>query len=151
MKDHVSEEAFEILCASVFLSVSGALSSVRGTENVPGSRERGFAKVVRMLAEWDWEAGPLEVPMYVEGTDAGDKGILGRGVTKGVWRLKTAFDAEGKMWTAHEPDLLAAMRLRAVAKGTWELLRGMDSGVLDVKVCERLFSIRDYSTNMESH
>lgn len=139
LKGHISEEAVEILCASVFLGASGGSSSAKEAENVPGSRERGFARVVRLLMEWDWEAGPLEVPMYEEGTEAGDKGVLGKGVTRGVWRLKTAFDIDGKMWTTHEPDLLAAMRVRQIAKATWDGLKGMESGTLDVKVCVSLF------------
>lgn len=136
LEGHITEEAVEILCASVFVqSNPNSPLSAKGLVNVPGTRERGFAMVVRMLAEWDWEAGPLEVAIYEETTEAGDLGSLGKGVTKGVWRLKTAFDIEGKMWTAHRPDLVAALRIRAVAKATWDLLKGMERGALDVKVC----------------
>lgn len=132
LRCHISEEAVEILCASVFLGVGSP--SAKEADDVPGSRERGFARVVRLLMEWEWETGPLEVSIYEEGTEAGDGGVLGKGVTKGVWRLNTAFDVDGKMWTAHEPDLVSALRVRQIAKATWDRLRAMESGPLDVKV-----------------
>lgn len=132
LRGHVSAEAAELLCAGVFLGGGP------GRARVPGTKERGFACVVRFLAEWEWERG-LRVPLY--GADDDDAAAVRESArvrvaagAKGVWTLATELDPEGRVWTAHGPDAIVARRVRAVAKASWAALQGMGRADFDVKV-----------------
>ncbi|KAJ7039536.1 Nrap protein, partial [Mycena alexandri] len=134
---HVSEEAVEILCASIFVGDGRDLSvdpenQVDERAGVPGSKERGFATVVEFLKDWKWEDG-LFVPLY--GGEATDSAEIPPSASSraGVWRMKTEADRDGRVWTLHGPDVVVAQRIRALAKATWSCLHGMEEGKLDVK------------------
>ncbi|EPQ51620.1 Nrap protein [Gloeophyllum trabeum ATCC 11539] len=130
---HISEEVVEIICASVFL---GGRQYGDGP-SVPGSKERGFARVVEFLKDWKIEEG-LFVPLYAAG--AGEQASPEEGANHigvldktGAWSVRTEEDPEGRMWTSHGPDSVVALRVKALAKATWNLLQSMESRRLDVK------------------
>ncbi|KZT25574.1 Nrap protein [Neolentinus lepideus HHB14362 ss-1] len=130
---YVSEEAVEIICASVFLG--GRQYGVG--PSVPGSKERGFARVVEFLKEWKIEEG-LFIPLYAaNGTEQSPPDETSKssaGLHKaGAWRVRTEEDPDGRMWTSHGPDNTVALRVRALARATWDLLQAMESQKLDVK------------------
>ncbi|KAK7471072.1 U3 snoRNP protein [Stygiomarasmius scandens] len=158
---HVSEEAVELLCATFFVG-EGWEEVVDNEENeggesrrlrrdIPGSRERGFASVVRFLKDWKWEEG-LQVPLYSSSSTAnGEKETSKKTKTgsvtavPGVWRISTLRDPKGTAWTAQGPDVIVARRISALAQATWACMRNMEeSGKVNVQT---MFShpISDYS------
>ncbi|KAF7308582.1 Mannose-6-phosphate isomerase [Mycena chlorophos] len=137
LRGHVTDEVVELICASAFVGDGRDLSVDPETPiveraSVPGTKERGFATVVRFLVDWKWEDG-LFVPLY--GGEAVDLGALPAlaNAGPGVWRISTEADSEGNMWTLHGPDLTVALRIRALAAATWECLQGMEVGKLTVQ------------------
>ncbi|KAI0030094.1 Nrap protein [Vararia minispora EC-137] len=130
LRGHISEEAVEILCAAVFARARDAGGALDPTRGAPGSRERGFACVVELLKDWKWERG-LFVPLY--GEDGSPPAVTIVAGAAGVWTLSTEFDKEGKMWTACGPDIVAAQRVRVLARATWECMKKAEVGALDVK------------------
>ncbi|KAF8623754.1 hypothetical protein AX15_006197 [Amanita polypyramis BW_CC] len=128
---HVSEEAVEILCARLFASWHADAKSPGDRTRLPVSKERGFAAVVEFLKEWKWEDGVF-VPLYVGEDDAQPSG-LSKHVGPGVWRVMTEMDGEGRVWTASGPDVVAANRVKALAKATWECVQQIERGSFDVK------------------
>ncbi|KAG6807504.1 hypothetical protein H0H92_007256, partial [Tricholoma furcatifolium] len=157
---HVSEEAAELICAGVFVGggrvgaagigggQDGASEGAGGAggAGVPGSKERGFAEVIRFLKEWKWEEG-LFVPLYSsDSTLPGSSSeqdtakastatptSTAAGAGAGVWCLTTTLDPSGRMWTANGPDVVVAHRVGALASATWECLSGVEGGSVDVK------------------
>ncbi|KAJ7183097.1 Nrap protein [Mycena filopes] len=134
---HLSEEAVEILCASVFVGDGRDLSvdpenHVDERASVPSSKERGFATVVEFLKDWKWEDG-LFVALY--GGESIDAAEIPASASSraGVWRISTEADRDGRVWTLRGPDVMVAHRIRALAKATWNCLHGMEEGKLDVK------------------
>ncbi|KAH9061207.1 Nrap protein [Lactarius vividus] len=120
---HVGEEAVEVLCAAVFVGV--------GPANVPSTRERGFACVIRLLRDWDWSNG-VTIPLCGDsepGSDVYSSAVPG---AKGVWVLRTETDPDGRMWTVHTPNAVAAHRIRDLARATHDYLQGVESGMLNV-------------------
>jgi U3 small nucleolar RNA-associated protein 22 len=135
---HVSEEAVEILCASLFIGHGGhvgvdADANVDERASIPGSKERGFASMIKFFKDWKWEEG-LSVPLHGKDTTTLLDGPQPRTSTRGVWRLWTELDKEGFIWTSHGPDAVVARRIQELAKATWACLEGMEQGVLEVKV-----------------
>ncbi|CCM06300.1 uncharacterized protein FIBRA_08551 [Fibroporia radiculosa] len=127
LRGHVSVEAVELLCASVFLR--SAQSTVEGLGS-PGSKERGFALVVELLKDWEWSQG-MYIPLYHGTDDGGDKTpavTVTAGAKTGVWALATELDSGGHVWTSSGPDAIVARRIRALAQATWVALQGMESG-----------------------
>ncbi|RDB30862.1 Nucleolar protein 6 [Hypsizygus marmoreus] len=137
---HVSEEALEAICAAFFVGdgkgvgVDDEESAKRDEQRagVPGSKERGFAEVVKFLKEWRWEEG-LVVPLYGASAVEVEQGGTRSAAPVGVWKVVTELDKEGLVWTSKGPDVLVAHRVRALAKATWEYLQGMEQGVFDVR------------------
>ncbi|KAE9397307.1 Nrap protein [Gymnopus androsaceus JB14] len=138
----VSEEAVELLCAWVFIVGGNTSSSGEGNEedsdeenvrrasmSIPGSKERGFACLIRFLKEWNWEEeGGVYVPIASLETNSDSKRQKTRttGSTgAGVWRISTPVDLEGVLWTRHGPDGVVARRVRALAEATWKHWSGM--------------------------
>ncbi|KAH9173856.1 Nrap protein [Lactarius sanguifluus] len=120
---HVGEEAVEVLCAAMFVGV--------GPANVPSTRERGFARVVRLLRDWDWSNG-VTIPLCGKsepGSEVYSSAVPG---AKGVWVLRTEADPDGRMWTVDAPNAVAAHRIRDLARATHDYLQGVESGVLNV-------------------
>ncbi|KAI0317967.1 Nrap protein [Amylostereum chailletii] len=132
LRTHLSEEAAEIICASVFLRGTSSQPSADLGAAIPGSKERGFACVIELLKDWKWASG-LHVPLYGEDAGAIPSTSTAPAWSKGVWALSTELDPTGKMWTSDGPDLVVAQRIRALAKATWDCLKGMETGILDVK------------------
>ncbi|TDL20253.1 Nrap protein [Rickenella mellea] len=136
---HVSEEAVELLCASVFIGDGKSLvegnSELVGRAGVPGSKEAGFARVVKFLACWKWEGG-LVVPVYGSGGTSAEGGKnveVKAGSAPGVWVISTEEDREGRMWTSKGPTPLAARRIKVLAKASWECLKALEREYYDVK------------------
>ena len=136
---HVSEEAVELLCAHVFLRTGPRAESSEGEAaripGVPGSKERGFAQLLAFLKDWDWTTG-LVVPL--DNADQGASAIPTTPPTSTsrdvAWSIATPFDPQGHMWTSSGPNAVVARRVTALAKATWECLKGMETGVSSVKV-----------------
>jgi U3 small nucleolar RNA-associated protein 22 len=128
---HVREEVVEILCAHVYLRYGPS------SHSTPASKEHGFAAVIAFLKEWKWEDG-LFVPLYDEeqqppaltGKDVAVKG----GGAGGIWTVSTQFDPSGRVWTSEGPQLVAAHRIQALAKATYESLQAIEDGSLNVRV-----------------
>ena len=104
---------------------------------VPGTKERGFAMVVRFLSEWEWERG-VSVPLYESEEDRKEaeeaRKVEVSPDKAGVWVVSTEMDPEGRMWTAEGPDAIVARRVRSIAKASWAALQGMESSEFDAKV-----------------
>ncbi|KAI0788916.1 Nrap protein [Irpex lacteus] len=135
---HIQEEVVELLCATVFLTASGAVKSEGEKEkaSTPGSKERAFALVVQFLANWEWEGG-LFVPIYGSETEDGLSDstrplptVTGR---KGAWAIRTERDAEGRIWTSKGPDAVVARRVKDIARATWNSLQAVDGADTAVK------------------
>lgn len=120
---HIYEELVELICALFFVG--------NARQSIPGSKERGFACVVRFLKDWAWEDG-LFVPLFEPDVD--DVVTTMKMSGPGVWTVKTDFDKEGRIWTAPGPDLVVAHRVRALAKATWTELQSVEQGTFVVKV-----------------
>ncbi|TFY77118.1 hypothetical protein EWM64_g6897, partial [Hericium alpestre] len=135
LRSHVTEEAVELLCAHAFVG-SGRAKAGQSDESVPASKERGFARVVAFLKDWDWANGVF-VPIYEDkDVGAGQEGsrVVVTAGSKAVWTVATDFDKEGHMWTAEGPDNVVANRVKSLAQATWNVLQqGAESGSLDVK------------------
>lgn len=131
---HVSEEAAELICASVFL---GGSSTAKERESVPGTKERGFALVVQFFRDWEWEKG-LFVPLYgSESADAEDgakKANVVAGSRMGAWAISTEMNPDGHMWTASGPDAIVARRITSIGKASLECLQEIETDAFDVKV-----------------
>jgi U3 small nucleolar RNA-associated protein 22 len=146
---HVREEVVEIICAAFFVGdgripEAGNVGEERAT--VPGSKERGFATVVEFLKDWTWE-DRLFVPLY-SSSENGDDGATATTRAKlGVWRVSTEEDRAGHVWTSDGPDIMAAHRVRAIAKATWDYLVRMETGSIDVKECLHAINVALYLTS----
>lgn len=138
----VNAETVELICAALFTGKG---------RNIPGTREVGFARAVEFLKEWKWEeeGGSLDVQLVektaesvgqVEKPEKDNEGFISA-KGKGVWTIRTDLDAEGRVWTHDFPDSLVALRMRELAKATWEILNDMESRSLSVKVCHSLLHI----------
>ncbi|KAF7800159.1 hypothetical protein EIP86_011405 [Pleurotus ostreatoroseus] len=130
---HVRPEAVELVCAKLFVGDGAGGASTVG-EGVPGTKERGFARFVELLKDWEWADG-IFVPMSEssEGMGEADGPSASRAGRAGVWRISTEFDKEGFMWTSQGPDAVVARRIRAVAKAAWGCLQAVESEAFDVK------------------
>ena len=150
LHSQVGEEVVEILCASTFLGRGPTSKSGQVYESVPESRERGFAQVIGFLKDWKWADG-IFVPLYGEAEGGLDPSKAPAPVgAKSVWTVSTEFDKGGHMWTSQGPDLIAAHRVRALAKATWDCLQGIETHALDVKVCLNYLSANDSSLLSQS-
>lgn len=131
---HVSQEATELICAKVFIGDGSGLSEdIEGPKNqvdAPVTKERGFATVVRFLANWEWQAG-LSIPIYGKVEAPTSEGSAG---APGAWVIRTSGDPGGKMWTSSGPDAVIARRITAFAKATWKQLGGDPHSFKDVSV-----------------
>lgn len=126
---HVSEEAVELLCASIFVGRGETRSAEETRAGVPASRERGLAAVVAFLKDWKWEDG-LEVPLYESDTTLMSAARVSK---EGVWRISTQGDRDGWIWTSSGPDRVVAHRIREIAKATWNHLQLLETEAFSVK------------------
>ena len=131
---HISEEVVEIICAAFFL---GSGNQLEGWHSVPATKERGFAAVVEFLKDWQWEDG-MTVPLYRDDHNGDLPASQSNLKRVGVWAISTELDKSGYMWTSQGPDLIAAHRVRSIAKATWDCLIDMETGDLNVKVCNEV-------------
>ncbi|KAI6044517.1 Nrap protein [Pisolithus marmoratus] len=128
---HVSAEAVEIISARPFL-VSGAVLSDNAS-SIPNSKERGFALVLQFLRDWKPEE-PIFVPMYEDSTPSSKPAVVAVSSKHGVWTISTSKDESGRMWTSNGPDVIAARRIRAIAKEACKILHSPDTDSLDAEV-----------------
>ncbi|KAI0079174.1 Nrap protein [Panus rudis PR-1116 ss-1] len=133
---HVTPEVVELLCARAFLG-GGMISGSKSPAHVPGTKERGFARVIELLKDWEWENG-LFVPLYGDEETAAENKetavveIVSAGPKTGVWKVSTEFDRDGHMWTKDGPDAVVARRIRALAKATWGMAQKIEHDGYDV-------------------
>ncbi|KAF8634052.1 hypothetical protein AX17_004316 [Amanita inopinata Kibby_2008] len=137
LHEHISEEAVEIICASLFARNTADQHTVGKPDmhaQVPGSKERGFACIIEFLKDWKWEDG-LFVPLYADSQPSVEDIKLGssKHTGSGAWKISTEMDSDGKVWTSNGPDAVAANRVRALAKAAWERMQQMEHGRFDVK------------------
>lgn len=128
---HVSIEAVEIICARPFVGSTTMLPD--HAASVPKSKERGFALVVEFLRDWNF-VEPIFVPMYEESGPVSQPAIVAVSSKQGVWTIATAEDTSGRMWTSNGPDMMAALRLRALAKEACKILQDANSLPSDIEV-----------------
>ncbi|KAK7059108.1 U3 snoRNP protein [Paramarasmius palmivorus] len=135
---HVSEEVIELICAQFFV-FKGWDQEVEqetpelGRASIPGSKERGFAAVIRFLKDWKVEDG-LFVPLYDETSSLQSGKTDSPITTTGVWKVSTKVDEKGTMWTTNGPDIIVARRVQALAQATWTCLQNTEgNGRLPVK------------------
>lgn len=128
---HVSEEAVEMICARLFVGTCIALSYTAAS--IPRSKERGFALVIESLKEWKPE-DPLFVPLYEDGSPLTEPSVVAVSSKEGVWTISTSEDPGGKMWTSSGPDVVAAHRLRALAKEACKIMQGAHIDPISIKV-----------------
>lgn len=149
LRSHISEEVVELICARFFIGDGQSLIAASAEDdpaNAPGSRERGFATAIEFLKDWEWEK-PLFVPIYgsddsIVSLDSSNR-LVSAGSGCGVWTISTEADKQGHVWTSRGPDLIAAHRVRALAKATWDCLQGIERGSMDIKVsCGKLLLYR---------
>ncbi|KAF7327497.1 Mannose-6-phosphate isomerase [Mycena kentingensis (nom. inval.)] len=135
---HVTEEAVELLCASIFVGDGRDIRNdsdkpAAERASVPGTKERGFAAIVRFLKDWKWEDG-LFVPVYARETiETQALPALSSAGCGGVWRVSTEADKTGNIWTGRGPDITVALRIRALSAATWESLQSIETGHLNVE------------------
>lgn len=138
---YIPEETVELLCAYVYLCP--------GAFGVPATGQTGFARVVRLLKEWDYRESPLHVPLYTAaGAEPGkaiafpqDKkekvdGLFKEKLGEAGWVIATEKDLAGTAFgPVLGPKASIPARTRQVAAATWQFLcAGMDDGNLAVKV-----------------
>lgn len=141
LRGHVSEEAVELLCAHVFLRTGPpfvADAAVNAKTFAPGSKERGFARVIEFLKDWEWTGG-LDISLDNADQTTSDSSTAPPTTTSKdvAWSLKTPFDPRGHMWTSSGPNAVVARRITTIAKATWECLNGLETGASSVKVSDR--------------
>ncbi|KAL1939289.1 hypothetical protein VTO73DRAFT_10092 [Trametes versicolor] len=136
LRGHVSEEAVELLCAHVLLRMGPpfvADAAANAKTFAPGSKQRGFARVIEFLKDWEWTAG-LDISLDNADQTAGDSSTAPPTTTSKdvVWSLRTPFDPRGHMWTSSGPNAVVARRITTIAKATWECLNGLETGASSV-------------------
>jgi len=78
----------------------------------------------------------MYVPLYgidENGGSPDDETTVTTRAKLGVWKVSTKQDRTGHVWTSGGPNIMAAHRVRVIAKATWDYLAGMETGNLDVK------------------
>lgn len=141
---HVSSEAIELLSADIYLNP--------GVHEAPSSGQAGFARVLALLAMWDFRETPLAVPVYTSSGSESTKRAtfsaeaLGKvqdqfaahiavdpSLSHGAWTIATEQDLSGHAWTRGVTGLVAS-RIRELAKATLGYMSvSMAAGNLDVK------------------
>jgi U3 small nucleolar RNA-associated protein 22 len=124
---HVSPEALELIVSAVFADIKGA-------RFVPGTREKGFVRVIEFLRDWRWEDG-LFTRLYELDADgppvpSSDQGAAS---SPAAWHIRTGADTAGTVWTSCGPDAVVARRVQALAAATYDVLAAVSTGTLDVK------------------
>ncbi|KIK63933.1 hypothetical protein GYMLUDRAFT_424118 [Collybiopsis luxurians FD-317 M1] len=132
---HVSEEVIELICAQFFVregwdaevdkEQESGNHNVLDRMSVPGSKERGFASLIRFLKDWRWEEG-LFVPLYGSTVSVSAQPKAVTAASTGVWKIRTRMDEEGAIWTMRGPDAIVARRVQALAQATWNYLQDME-------------------------
>lgn len=137
---HISEEAVELLCAHLFIGryADGSVQTRHEPASVPGSKELGFIRMVKFFRDWRWQNG-INIPMYRQSLKENEEvlsqdGGASVGSLHCAWRLSTELDQDGHMWTSTGPKILAAQRVKALAKATWSVLQGLEVGQINSKV-----------------
>ncbi|KAG9015051.1 hypothetical protein FRB90_005017 [Tulasnella sp. 427] len=136
----VPEEMVELLCAYVYLCP--------GAFGVPATGQTGFARVVRLLKEWDYRESPICVPVYTAaGSDPGKAVIFPPDQKAKVdalfkeklggagWVIATEKDPAGSAFgPVLGPRASIPARIRQLAAVTWQYMcSGTDSGNLIIK------------------
>ena len=144
---HLGGEVVELLMASVYLDP--------GTYQSPASAPAGFMRAIRLLAQWDWRALPLVVPVFTASRDATRSGrecfpanerlvseecfsklrARDKEISRGAWVVVTEEDLHGLRWTENLSRVVAG-RVTILARATLAALeQAISEGDLDVQVC----------------
>ncbi|KAJ3972203.1 Nrap protein [Lentinula raphanica] len=157
---YVSEEAVELLCAMLFVKEGWEAEVDRERDEdksesevdrllVPGSKERGFTSLIHFLKDWKWDEQGEEIFVPLYGTSTPPNSNQPKAVTAsvgtGVWKIRTAMDGEGRIWTMFGPDDIVARRVNAIAKATWNCLKSSETSEMNEKGV--VLSMFDHPTN----
>ncbi|KAF8343082.1 Nrap protein [Cantharellus anzutake] len=135
---HFSVELIELICAFIYIN-NGAEFGL----HTPHSGVCAFARALEFLAEWDWEAVPLMVPLhgaaassdFSEGTrflspettkSMQDEFFRYRStnpdLSKAAWCIPTEEDLSGHVWTRGINAMLAS-RVQVIATAAVKLMK----------------------------
>ena len=142
----VESNAVELVMAKVYLDP---------ILHAPSSATAGFIRAMQLLAEWEWKAEPMTVPIFsVSGagrssesrrvvfpTDKyeGVKRVFEERRKKdeeihhGAWIIATEEDVFGLRWTTGIGKVVAG-RIKTLAKATLQVIKSTVEGKLNVKV-----------------
>ncbi|KAF7731786.1 hypothetical protein EC973_008301 [Apophysomyces ossiformis] len=147
LTNHLSEELIELICAYTFVESHPWAPAVNAFT--------GFARVLGLLATWDWQNTPLIVDIEGEMTASDRDTIMERfahlrsqnpKITHGAFVVATTKDLDGLRWTYSKPCKVVASRIQALARASCTVLDEIiQSG--EEKNIKRLFvtPMQDYS------
>ncbi|KAI9488082.1 Nrap protein [Zychaea mexicana] len=109
----ISEELIELICAHVFLEAH--------PWQPPVNAITGMARVLGLLATWDWRKTPLVVDIEGELTEA-DRDTISQRFTKksahATLVVATAKDLDGLRWSSPKPNKAVAARVQMLARAS---------------------------------
>jgi len=147
LSPHVADEFIELVCAYVFLESQ--------PWQAPGSIMSGFARVLHLLARWDYQHEPLILDIEEEMTVANRDTIRDNfnrlrardpQMKHSSMFIATQKDLEGQRWTKDKPSKIIAARIQTLARAACtQLEQAILSG--SNKEFKRLFvtPMQDYS------
>lgn len=117
LSPHVTDEFIELICAYVFLEAQ--------PWQAPGSIMSGFARVMHLLATWDYQHEPLILDIEEEMTVA-DRDTIRDNFNRLRARdphmkhssmfIASQKDMEGQRWSKDKPSKIIAARIQALAR-----------------------------------
>ncbi|KAH8549941.1 Nrap protein [Umbelopsis sp. PMI_123] len=147
LSPHVTDEFIELICAYVFLEAQ--------PWQAPGSIMSGFARVVHLLATWDYQHEPLILDIEEEMTVANRDTIRDNfnrlrardpQMKHSSMFIATQKDLESQRWSRDKPSKIIAARIQVLARAACtQLEQAVLSG--SQKEFKRLFvtPMQDYS------
>ncbi|KAL0143283.1 Nrap protein [Mucor lusitanicus] len=123
LSPHVSDEMVELLVAHVFLESQPWVA--------PVSTFAAFARVLGLLATWDWQNTPLIVDIEGELTTKDREEIVSQfnqhrrtnpQMSVGAMTIATAKDHSGHRWTTKKPARAIAARIQALARASVQVM-----------------------------
>ncbi|KAL7323595.1 U3 snoRNP protein [Mucor circinelloides] len=123
LSPHVSDEMVELLVAHVFLESQPWVA--------PVSTFAAFARVLGLLATWDWQTTPLIVDIEGELTTKDREEIVSLfnqhrrtnpQMSVGAMTIATAKDHSGHRWTTKKPARAIAARIQVLARASVQVM-----------------------------
>lgn len=144
-QSQMPEEVVELVCAAAYLSLSPF--------HAPASGATGFARVLSLLATWDWRTTPLLVPLSSAvgldplklasfPLDAASQVAAAfaahrradPSLSRAAFFIATESDRAGKMWAWEKPSRLVAARVQELARAALHTLEDQARFPPDVEV-----------------